>query len=129
MLVAIFDDAADLDVGHGESLGEQLDGPCLYDGLVINGAVEVDDAAVRVDGPRVNGANVLGPLVEGDLDVGKLAPFFRQDFDSRLVTLPRSVVVAVDLPVQQDIRSPGGMRLAGPPEFFRRDRQPVFGSA
>src|SRR5882762_5812378 len=100
MPVAIFDDAADLIVGHGEGLGEQLDGPCLYDGLVVNGAVEGDDAAVRVDGSRLNGVNVLRPLVERDLDVGELAPFFRQDLDSGVVRLGGSVVIAVNLPVQ-----------------------------
>src|SRR5260370_36391833 len=93
MLVAILDDAADLNIGHGESLGEQLDGPCLDDGLVVNGAVEADDAAVRVDGPCLNRVNVLGPLVEGDLDVGKLAPFFRQNLDSRVDLGGRRIII------------------------------------
>src|ERR1700682_1175746 len=107
MLVAIFDDAADLHIGQGESLGKQFDGPCLNDGLLVDGTVEVYDAAVRVDGPRLNTANVFGLLIEGDLDVGKLAPFFREDLDSRVIRLDGSIVVAVDLPVQQDRRRPG----------------------
>src|ERR1700721_1659054 len=70
MLIAILDHAADLNVGHREGLGEQLDSPRLDDGLLVNGAVEVDDAAIRMNGPCLNAVNTLRRLVEGNLAIG-----------------------------------------------------------
>src|SRR5882672_7339973 len=128
MSETVLDDAADSHIGHGEGLGEQLDAPRLNDGLLINGALEVDYAAVGVNSARLYVPHIFGCLVEDNLDVGELAPFFREDLDARVTVLGRSVVISVDLLVQQYSRGAGRMRLAAHLQLFRRNRQPIPGA-
>src|ERR1700680_3784591 len=69
MPVAVFNDTAHLNSGHGEGLGEPLDPSRLHDWLFVHGAVEFDDAPVRVDCPSLNAVDALGCLVERNFDV------------------------------------------------------------
>ena len=128
MPVAVFNDAAHLNIGHGEGLGEPPDPSRLYDWLLVHGAVEFDDAPIRVDGPCLNAVDALRSLVEGNLNVRVLTAFLGQNFDASVHRFARSVVIPVDLPVQENRRRSQGLGLTGHFELVRRNRQPVLGS-
>src|SRR5271168_775333 len=128
MPVTVFNDAADLYVWQREGLRHQSDAGFLDYGFIKNGAVEIDDSAVRLDGPRFNAANVLRSTVVRNLDVRDLPSLFGKNLDTLVIRLAGPVVVAIDLPIEVDGGSSRRLGLALHFEIFDRYRQPIRGA-
>jgi hypothetical protein len=75
--------------------------------------------------------NVSVYLEEGNLDVRVLASLFGEDFDADIVVFVRgtTVIVAINLAVEDDGRRSGSERFARHLQFFRRDRLKSFTGA
>src|ERR1019366_1903112 len=83
--VVILDDAANLNIGQGESLGQIFQALGLDNLLLEHLAAEICNGAVRPDGPRPDVDNILVFLRKRYLDVGVLASRFRQDLDAKVI--------------------------------------------
>jgi len=120
--VVILEDASDLNIGKRERLGQILQPFCFDDGLVKNPPIEVSDRPVRPDRARPDPGDVLGIFKVRNLYVGILSAFSCQDLDSEIIILMRraAVVISINLPVKNDGRSAGSLRLARHLQFVRR---------
>jgi hypothetical protein len=73
--------------------------------------------------------DVFGFLEERDLDIAVFTPLLSKNLDANVIVLVgrKTVIVAVDLAVEDDRGSSGGERFARHSEFFRIRRLKTFG--
>src|ERR1700733_14612088 len=83
--VAIFDDAAGSNVGHGESFRENFRVAGLYDQLVDGLAREINYFAVGMNCARADIFDVGETLDEWNFDVGVLLAFFGENLDAVVI--------------------------------------------
>src|SRR5579872_2844990 len=71
-LVAVFDDAADLDVGHSKDFGHDPDATGVDKFLFVGASTEWNNGAVGVNGPAFDGTNRGRPAFIRNFELAEL---------------------------------------------------------
>src|SRR5579863_2163819 len=139
--IEVFDDAADLDIGHDENFLSPLDASSAYQRLLQHLPAEIHKRTVGPYGARRNSGDRACPGVKRNFDVSIPAACLGKDFDSEVAffvsagdcgrffacqpkaaTVCNSIVVAVDFMVKNDRRSARCKGFARHFQFICRDR-------
>ena len=111
----VFNDASRLNIGEREGLGKVFDATCLYDFLLVDFTVEINDGAVGLYRARPDVMNVPPPFEDGNFHVRIFTSFLGEYFLAHVVVLVgrRGIaIVTVHLAVENDRWSARRFRLA-----------------
>src|SRR5260370_32610710 len=130
-LVAVFDDAANPDVGHGEDLRHYLQALTLLDELFVRFSSEGDDGAVGVNGSAldvVDGKPAAAAAAgEAQLDVAVLLAALGEDLEADVDCEHGELVVGGLFAKELDGGGAGRRGLGGRREPCRECRGPRLG--
>ena len=128
-LVAVFDDAANLNVRHGEDLGHELDALCLLDELLVRLSGERDDGAVGMDGSALDvfDSETASVADAGKLqfDVAVLLAAIGEDLEAGVDAEHVELVVGGLFAEEIDGGGAGNLGLRGHGELFRSGCGPL----
>jgi hypothetical protein len=122
-LIAIFEDASDLDTGQVKDLAVELEllaflGGCLGDQQVFGFSGERNDGAVGVNSAGLDVGNLEVAALLGNLDGGQLLALLGEHLDARVKAPVMDLVVGHFLNVEVDGGCAGSFGVGGHLEFF-----------
>ena len=111
--IAVFDNAAGLDVRKREGLGHNLEVLALQQRCEVNLTVEIYDRPVRTDGARPNVVDLFSLLVQRNGHVPVFPSLVGQYLDANVISFSIGLIVAIHLAVKVYSQGPGRLRVAG----------------
>ena len=106
-VVAVFNNAANPNVGKRERLRQKAHAASFHHFLLVDSTVETSHVPVRMNGPGLDALDACAAFMKRDSDVAVFLAVFLQDFDPVEILGKSRLVVGVSFAVEDDSRGAG----------------------